>query len=386
MKKLDEQKIMSVLTRGVEDVIVREHLESALRSGKKLRVKFGIDPTSPDIHLGHTVVLRKLRQFQDLGHKIVLIIGDFTARIGDPSGRTETRKTLTVQEVKQNEKTYLKQASKIIDVKKTEVHHNSEWHEKKGLSALLMLAQTATVQQVLKRDDFEKRLGAGTDIALLELLYPLLQGYDSVAIRADVELGGTDQTFNMLMGRRVQRAFNMSEQDVLTVPIIEGLDGVKKMSKSIGNYVGLTEAPEIMFGKIMSIPDSLVPKYFTLLTFLDAPENFGPYESKMLLAETITALYHGEKKALEAREEFVRVFSKKQTPQEMPLLHHRGQLITLLDLVCSATEGSKSDARRLIDQRAVEINEVLKTDVTELLSLKGGEVLKIGKKRFWKII
>jgi tyrosyl-tRNA synthetase len=290
----DTKKIETILSRGTEQIIMRDHLENALRSGTSLRVKLGIDPTSPDLHLGHTVVLRKLQQFQELGHTIVLIIGDFTARIGDPSGRSETRKILTEKEIQKNLKNYLAQASKVVNVKKAEVRYNSEWHEKKGLAALLELARATTIQQILKREDFQKRLETDSEISLLETLYPILQGYDSVAVRADVELGGTDQIFNLLMGRRVQRYFKMKEQDIVTAPLIEGLDGTKKMSKSYGNAIGIAETPKEMFGKVMAIPDSLIEKYFTLLTDVDIPKNSDPYKSKMFLAETIVEMYHSK--------------------------------------------------------------------------------------------
>src|SRR3989338_8165632 len=262
--KLD--KIDELLTRGVEEVLDKEHLRKAILS-KQIRIKFGIDPTMPDLHLGHSVVLRKLRQFQDLGHQVVLIIGDYTEMIGDPTGRTETSKVLTEQEVKDNMEKYLDQVGKILNIKKTEVRYNSEWLDK-GLQGILSLAQAGTVNQMLRRADFRQRMDNDLDITVLELMYPLMQGYDSVAVKADVELGGTDQKFNLLIGRRVQRHFNQAEQDVVTVPLLEGLDGVKKMSKSFGNYIALDEKPGDMFGKIMSIPDALISKYIELCTDL----------------------------------------------------------------------------------------------------------------------
>lgn len=376
-----------ILNRGVEQIIVKGSLEKRLASGKKLRIKFGIDPTAPDIHLGHTVALRKLRQFQDAGHKIILIIGDFTARIGDPSGRTDTRKPLSAQEVKKNLKGYLKQASKIIDLEKTEIRYNSEWHEKKGLAPLLQLMRTASIQQVLKREDFSNRISAGTDISLLETVYPLLQGYDSVVIKADVEIGGTDQTFNLLMGRRVQREFGQTEQDVLTLPLLEGTDGVRKMSKSYGNYVGVDDEPTQMFGKIMAIPDSLISKYFELLTDEQAPGGFGPREAKLTLAEIIVEKLHNQKKALAAKEEFVRVFSKREAPKEAPELKSAGEESRILDLVVKALpQESKSELRRLIAQGAVHLGERQFRDADDLCTPKKNEILKIGKHRFFKII
>ena len=256
-----------LLTRGVVEVIEKDHLALRLAQGKKkLRVKFGIDPTAPDLHLGHTVPLRKLRQFQDAGHQAVLIIGDFTAQIGDPSGRDKTRPKLSEKEIKNNFKTYLGQAKKILDIKKTEIHYNSEWFKKDKL--ILELMSQMSMERVMEREDFQKRIKAGQEVTMLEALYPIMQGYDSVAIKADLEIGGSDQKFNLLMGRRMQRKYNLPEQDVLTLPLLEGTDGVHKMSKSLGNYIGLAEKSEIMFGKIMSVPDNLVLKYCEFLEIM----------------------------------------------------------------------------------------------------------------------
>lgn len=378
-----------VLTRGVEHVIERDHLAAALASKKKLRVKLGIDPTSPELHLGHTVVLRKLRQFQDLGHKAVLIIGDFTAMIGDPSGQADRRKVLTESEIKKNFARYLAQAGKVIDVKKTEVRKNSEWHKKRGLAALLALARAVSIQQVLKRDDFEKRLARGSEISVLEILYPLLQGYDSVMVKADVELGGTDQTFNLLMGRRVQRYFKMKEQDVLTVPLIEGTDGMRKMSKSYGNTIAITATPQDMFGKLMTVPDLLINKYFTALTDVEVPRNLGPRNQKLLLAETVVKAYHSAAAAEKARAEWERVFSKKEVPQEMeelPIL--KNEPLDATGLVVRALKTSKSDAWRLIkNPGTVWLNNKNLTDPRAPVgaNLKDGDILRIGKRHFFKI-
>jgi len=378
--------ISRILSRGTEEIIEKEHLEKILRSGKKLRVKLGIDPTAPDIHLGHSVVLRKLKQFEDLGHKIVLIIGDFTAQIGDPSGRNETRKPLSEKEIQKNLEGYLEQAGKIINIKKAEVRHNSEWHEKGGLKHILSITQSATVQQILRRDDFKKRLAEDSEISMLETLYPILQGYDSVAVKADVELGGTDQKFNLLMGRRVQRHFGMDEQDVLTVPLIEGTDGVKKMSKSYGNYIGLSETPENMFGKTMAIPDTLIKKYFTLLTDIDMPDDMDPYQAKTLLAEIITGMYHPKKETEKAKEQWIRTFSKKENPEDAPELKVGKEKISLLDLLTKSGVESKSEARRLIMQNAIRLDEDIKNNPDEIISIKGKEILKVGKKKFFKLI
>jgi tyrosyl-tRNA synthetase len=262
---VDEEKIDEILNIGVEEIIEKEHLINNLKSGRRLNIKFGIDPTMPDLHLGHSVPLRKLRQFQDLGHLAILIIGDATARVGDPSGRSEARKMLSGIEVKKNMKNYLKQAEKILDMRNTKVVYNSKWLDK-DMVTILELSKAGTIQQILHRSDFKKRIENDQDITLLETLYPLLQGYDSVMVKADLEIGGTDQKFNLLTGRRVQRYFKVPEQDILTLPLLEGIDGVKKMSKNYGNYIALDEEPKEMYGKIMSLPDSLIIKYFNLCT------------------------------------------------------------------------------------------------------------------------
>ncbi len=387
--------ISTILERGVEEVIVKTHLERSLREGKKLRVKFGIDPTAPNIHLGHSVPLRKLKQFQDAGHTIVLIIGDFTARIGDPSGRNDMRKPLSEKEIKENMKGYLKEAGLILDVKKAEIHHNSEWHEKKGLTHILSIAQSATIQQVLKRDDFKKRIESDSDISLLELFYPVLQGYDSVEVNADVEIGGTDQKFNLLMGRRVQRHFGMEEQDVLTVPLLEGTDGVKKMSKSVGNYIALGDEPNDMFGKIMTIPDSLIEKYYTLLTDEKADIS-DPYASKTHLAEIVTELYHGKKNAEKAKDFFVTTFSKKEISEDIPELFIEkyfwdttisGNTSTAFAIVKRINpDMSNSEIRRLIEQGGLSIDAQKKQDPEEVIpEPKKDMLVKVGKKRFVKI-
>jgi tyrosyl-tRNA synthetase len=395
----DEKKINELLTRNVEEVIEKDHLRRALLSGKKLRVKLGIDPTSPDLHLGHAVVLRKLREFQDLGHQIVLIIGDFTGRVGDPSGRGEARKPLAAAEVEKNMKDYLAQAGLILNIKKAKVVHNGDWFEKEGVDQMVRLASAGTFQQVLRRADFKKRIDAGQDITFLELLYPLFQGYDSVKVRADVEVGGTDQTFNLLMGRRVQRHFGMPEQDIMTFSLLEGLDGVRKMSKSYGNYVGLTDAPDDMFGKIMSVPDKLVGRYFMLCTDLGDAEvraltkSLKPKMLKERLASEIVRMYHGEKEAAATQENFEKVFSKKEVPDELPVLKVRAAdrvsasgVVTALDIVlASGVATSKSEARRLIKQGGFELDGKVIKNPQEPLKIKGGEVVRIGKKRFFRL-
>ncbi|OGY56696.1 MAG: tyrosine--tRNA ligase [Candidatus Colwellbacteria bacterium RBG_13_48_8] len=384
--------VKTILGRGVDRVIERQHLELALNSPRKLRVKLGIDPTSPDLHLGHSVVLRKLRQFQDLGHKVVFIIGDFTGQIGDPSGQSKERKILSEKEVRGNMGKYLSQAGKIIDLNKVETRYNSEWLGK-NVKNLLLLAQAGTVQQVIQRADFRARIKQGRKVTLLETFYPLLQGFDSVNIKADVEIGGTDQLLNMLMGRQVQSHFGMPQQDVLTVPLIEGTDGVRKMSKSYGNYIGLNDLPKDMFGKIMSISDGLVSKYFDLCTDIPQDEikkdmdRLGPRDRKIKLAREIVTLYHGEKEAGEAEQEFVRVFQKKELPQKVPVKTVRKLRYNLAELLVTAgLAASKSEARRLITQGGVRMLGEKVLDPHKLVKSSSPYLLiKIGKKKFLRI-
>lgn len=382
----DDAKIEKLLTRGVEEIIEADHLREALRSGRKLRVKLGIDPTAPDLHLGHTVVLRKLRQFQNLGHQAVLIIGDFTAQIGDPSGRSETRKPLDESDVKKNMENYLEYAGKVINLDAAETRRNSEWLGV-GLKQILELSRAATVQQILRREDFKKRLEENSDISVLETLYPLLQGYDSVAVKADLELGGTDQKFNLLMGRRVQRHFKQPEQDVLTVPLIEGTDGARKMSKSYGNYIGLAEKPDTMFAKVMTVPDALLVKYFDTLTDLDAPEHTNPRDAKLALAAELVRMYHSAD-ADAAKEKWVKTFSGKSAPTDAPELSV-DETKDATWLVVRAIGGSKAAAWRLIQAGGVKLNgEILTKNPKELLAslnMRDGDILQIGKHRFWKL-
>ena len=389
----DEKRIEEVLNIGVEEVIEKEHLIASMKSGKRLNIKFGIDPTMPDLHLGHSVPLRKLRAFQDLGHLAILIIGDTTAMIGDPSGRSETRKILSSVMVKENMKNYLKQAAKILDIKKTEIKYNSEWLDN-NMVTILELSKAGSIQQILHRSDFKKRIDNDEDITILEMLYPLLQGYDSVAVKADLEIGGTDQKFNLLAGRRVQRFFKVPEQDILTLPLLEGVDGIKKMSKSYGNYIALDEKPEEMYGKVMSLPDSLIIKYFNLCTSVPREEiveikkemeseKLNPKEAKMRLASEIVKIYHGEKKAKEAEENFINTFQKKEIPESVEEIEGEGLLAPIL--FQSKLFGSNSEIRRLFEAGAVK-------DMTndEKMSIENiaakGHVYKIGKHRFVKII
>lgn len=386
------ERIERLLRRNVEEVIDEKHLREALLSGERLRVKLGIDPTSPDLHLGHAVVLRKLKEFQDLGHQIVLIIGDFTAKIGDPSGRDEARKPLSDAEIKMNMEKYLDEAGKIINVKESEIFHNSSWFTKEGVDKIIELAGATSIQQVLRRADFKKRLKSDKDVSLLEVLYPAFQGYDSVKVRADVELGGTDQTFNLLMGRRIQRHFGIKEQDVLTVPLLAGLDGKKKMSKSLGNYIGLTENPNEMFGKIMSLPDKLIGKYFLLAAELEEAEikklkkELSPKDFKVRLGFEIVKLYHGEEAAELARQNFDKLFSKKEIPKDVPIYKPGKEPLTTMGTTATLLGISNSEARRLVEQGAFERNGVVKKDPAEKqVNYKDGETIKIGKKHFFRV-
>ena len=396
MEKKIEQQIEEVLTRGVDEVISRDNLKDRLIEGKPLRIKFGIDPTSPDLHLGHSVALRKLKQLQDLGHQVILLIGDATARIGDPSGRNDTRKMLTDEEINNNFKDYQKQAGKILDMKKVEVRFNNEWFKDKGYAFLVELTSKFTLARVIERDDFKKRIKDDIDISMLEILYPLMQGYDSVELEADVEIGGTDQKFNLLMGRKVQKRYGKNVQDIITVPLLEGTDGIHKMSKSLGNYIGISEAPEIMLGKIMSISDPLIVKYFTLLTdvsrekIVEIKENMrqkvlNPRDAKLDLAFEIVKIYHGEAEAEKAKEYFVNTFSKKETPTEIAEFA-MGENAKILDyIVAVGFAGSKNDARRKMEQGGVSIDGEKITEDIEIAKDYDGKVLKVGKKDFVKI-
>jgi tyrosyl-tRNA synthetase len=393
----DREKIKTLLGRAVNEIINRDSLEAKLRSGKILRVKLGIDPTAPDIHLGHTVSLIKLKQFQDLGHKAVLIIGNFTATIGDPTGCLESRKPLSPQIVTENLKTYLKQIVKIIDIKKTEIRYNNDWFGKMTPKGLFSLTSQVTIQQLIEREDFQKRIKSNQAITLTEILYPLFQGYDSVMVKADVEIGGEDQKVNLLMGRRIQRAYKMPEQDILTTWLIEGTDGTKKMSKSSGNYIGIAEKPNMMFGKVMSIPDSLIIKYFRALTLIvDSKidefemelksKKINPRDIKSKLAYEIVKIYHGEKNAKEAGEEFNKVFRKHELPEKIPVAILKMGPYDIIDLLLKLNlVKSKSEARRLVNENAVKINSETVKDPKIKINVASGLVVQIGKKRFVKI-
>jgi tyrosyl-tRNA synthetase len=354
-------------------------------------VKLGIDPTTADIHLGHTVVLEKLREFQDAGHTVVLIIGDFTARVGDPSGRSSTRPLPSPEEIEANAATYQEQAFKLLDRERTEVRFNSEWLRMEPEALLGLLAQT-TVARLLERDDFQKRLGAGQPVAALELLYPLLQGYDSVAVEADVELGGTDQKFNLLFGRDIQTAYGQRPQSILTMPILVGTDGVQKMSKSLGNYVGVTDPPEEMFGRLMSIPDEAMADYYRLLLGADPPVG-PPNEAKRELARRLADRFHGEGAGAAAEAQFNRVFVERSAPAEMPEVELQPFLddgsgeVHLPRLLAAAFDLSSSEGRRLIQQGGVKLDGEPVPDAALDLAAKGldGKVLQVGKRRFCRL-
>ncbi|MDH5662573.1 MAG: tyrosine--tRNA ligase [Elusimicrobiota bacterium] len=382
-------KDLEIISRGTEEVISPEELKEKLNRRKPLRVKFGADPTAPDIHLGHTVILQKLKQFQDLGHKIVFIIGDFTARIGDPSGRSEARKPLTDEEIKKNAKTYQKQVFKILDKKETEVVFNSEWLERMSSADVLELSSHSTVAQMLARADFKERFNREIDISILEFLYPLLQAYDSIQVKADVEIGGTDQKFNLLMGRQLQRDFDQKPQVIITMPLLEGTDGVRKMSKSYDNYIGITEPPKEIFGKIMSISDELMVKYYELLTEenLEEVKKMHPRQAKANLAKGIVETYYGETEAEKAKGEFEKVFVKRELPEEIKEIRIREKKIWVVDLlVKSGLAISKNEAKRLISQGSVKINHKRIKDSDMDLVIDKEYIVQVGKRKFRRIV
>jgi len=382
-------KDLEIINRGTVEVISPEELKKKLKRGKPLRVKFGADPTAPDIHLGHTVVLQKLKQFQDLGHKIVFIIGDFTARIGDPSERSEARKPLTIEEINKNAKTYQKQVFKILDRGKTEVVFNSEWFDKMSLSDVMKLSSHSTVAQMLARADFKERFNREIDISILEFIYPLLQAYDSIQVKADVEIGGTDQKFNLLMGRQLQRDFNQEPQVIITMPLLEGTDGVRKMSKSYGNYIGITELPQEIYGKVMSISDPLMLRYYELLTEedLDKVKKMHPRQAKAELAKDVVRKYYDETEAKKAEEEFEKVFVNRELPEKVKEIRISQKKIWVVDLlVKSGLATSKNEAKRLITQGSVRINQKRIKDSDMDLMIDKEYIVQVGKRKFRRII
>lgn len=389
MKDINKQ--LEIIKRGAVDIIseaeLKKKLEESITKKKPLKVKAGFDPTAPDLHLGHTVLLRKLRQFQELGHKVFFLIGDFTGRIGDPTGRQEARKPLVQEEIIKNAATYKKQVSKILDADKIQVVFNSQWFDKMSVSEILKLTTHATVSQMLARADFKKRLSRNEDISLLEFMYPLLQGYDSVKLEADIELGGTDQVFNLLVGRDMQKDFRQPQQIVITMPLLEGTDGIQKMSKSYGNYIGITEDARSIFGKIMSVSDELMLKYYNLLTGenLDDIKNMHPREAKLKLAEIIVGQYHSQAAAKKERSEFQRVFSAKELPDDMPVYKITQSKNNIIDILTdSGLVSSKNEARRLLKQGGIALDEKV-LDKQEII-IKKEHILKIGKRRFLKLI
>jgi len=389
------QEALAEIRRGVEEILLEDELIEKLKEGRPLRVKLGADPTAPDIHLGHTVILNKLRQFQQLGHHVIFLIGDFTGMIGDPTGKNDTRPPLTREQVLSNAETYKEQVFKILDPDKTEIVFNSTWLEPLGAAGMLKLASNSTVARMMERDDFKKRYQSSQPIAIHEFMYPLLQGYDSVALEADVELGGTDQKFNLLMGRELQRTHGQKQQVVLMLPLLEGLDGVKKMSKSAGNYIGISEAPAEMFGKIMSISDELMWRYFELLSFRPLAEIEGFYDGvindranprdiKILLAKEIIQRFHNEAAAEQAHQEFINRFQKGAMPDEMPEYSFAAPLGIANLLKEAGLVASTSDAMRMIRQGAVKVDGEKIAD-TKLDCGAGTAVYQVGKRKFARV-
>ncbi len=384
-------QIQELLTRGVSEVIDRQDLENLLNSKKKLRVKLGIDPTSPNLHIGRAVVLWKLRAFQELGHKVVFIVGDFTGLVGDTSDKDSERPMLDEKTIKANLKSYFAQASKIIDPKKAEMHYNSKWLKKLGFMEIAKIADLFSVHEFCARENIAKRLSAGKRVSFRELMYPLMQGYDSVAVKADVELGGTDQRFNLLAGRAIQPAYKQRPQNILMTELMEGTDG-RKMSSSWGNTVNLTDSPKEMFGKIMSIPDSLIKKYFTLATRVSLEEVDqilklpNPRDQKLKLAEEVTRLYHGDKEAVLAKDGFISQFSKGDLPEDIETKQLKPGNYKLSELLVSVgMSSSKTESRRLIEQKGVKINQETAEDRLIEIDGKNEILIQVGKRKFVKL-
>ncbi|WP_339891108.1 tyrosine--tRNA ligase [uncultured Alteromonas sp.] len=394
----DWQTALAEIKRGTDEILPEEDLIEKLKSGKTLTIKAGFDPTAPDLHLGHTVLINKLRTFQQLGHTVVFLIGDFTGLIGDPTGKNVTRKPLSKEQVLENAQTYQEQVFKILDPELTQIRFNSEWMDQLGAAGMIKLAASQTVARMLERDDFKKRYNNGQPIAIHEFLYPLVQGWDSVALKSDVELGGTDQRFNLLMGRELQKEQSIKPQSIVMVPLLEGLDGVQKMSKSLNNYIGITDAPNEMFGKVMSISDDLMWRYYDLLSFRPLEEiaelkqrvenGENPRDIKILLAKEIIARFHDDAAAEGAHQDFIQRFQKNAIPDEMPEFEIAlgddgiaiGNLLKETKLV-----GSTSDAMRMIKQGAVKINGDKVEDTRLVLTEAGENVYQVGKRKFARI-
>jgi len=390
--------VLDELLRGVDEILVKQELIKKLEEGRPLRVKAGFDPTAPDLHLGHTVLINKLKQFQDLGHEVLFLIGDFTGMIGDPTGKNVTRKPLTQEQVLENAKTYQEQVFKILDPDKTTVMFNSTWMSAMSPAELIQLAAKHTVARMLERDDFSKRFKGGQPIAIHEFLYPLIQGYDSVAMRADVELGGTDQKFNLLVGRQLQEVYGQKPQVVITMPILEGLDGVQKMSKSLNNYIGIADAADDMFGKIMSISDELMWRYFELLSFrpmadikqwkLECEQGANPRNYKVKLAQEIIERFHDEQAAIKALESFEARFQRGALPDEIDeiTLKIEGENYSIANILKDAgLTGSTSEAIRLINQGAVKIDGEKVSDTKLLIDSGAEHIYQVGKRKFAKV-
>lgn len=393
------QQAFAEIKRGAEDILLEEDLIDKLKEGKPLKIKAGFDPTAPDLHLGHTVLINKLRTFQDLGHQVIFLIGDFTGMIGDPTGKNVTRKPLTQEEVLANAETYKNQVFKILDPEKTEVRFNSEWMEQFNAADMIKLAARQTVARMLERDDFKKRYATGKPIAIHEFLYPLVQGWDSVALEADVELGGTDQRFNLLMGRELQKEQKQRPQTVLMMPLLEGLDGVHKMSKSLNNYIGIAEAPNDMFGKVMSISDELMWRYYDLLSFRPIEEieqlkqqvanGTNPRDIKILLAKELIERFHDAQAAEQAHQDFVQRFQKNAIPDDMPevTLELPSEGFAIANLLKQANlVASTSEAMRMIKQGGVRIDGIKVTDPKLILNNSGTAVYQVGKRKFARVI
>lgn len=408
MKQLTAEQVtevkrqMNIYTQGVQDIIPVEELEAkvakSVLENRPLKIKLGLDPSAPDVHLGHTVVLKKMRQFQENGHIIQLLIGDFTGKIGDPTGKSVARKPLTEEEVKYNAKTYFEQFGKVVDLDKVELHYNSKWLSKLNFEDVIQLAGKITVARLMERDDFEERIAFGKPISLHEFFYPLMQGYDSVVLNCDIELGGTDQHFNILMGRHFQDKFGKEKQVAILMPLLEGLDGIEKMSKSKKNYIGIDENPQEMYGKAMSIPDELMNKYFELVTDftlhkINMIKNdlesgvLHPRDAKMLLGKTIVRMYHGIEAAEKAEKQFISIFQQGLIPNEMPVVKWKGNIETpVIDfLVDLGLFNSKGEARRMIENRGVKINGEKIDDTALRVSVSDGLVVQVGKRKFVKI-
>ena len=392
------KEALKLINRGTDEILTESDLKKKLDSGKQLVIKAGFDPTAPDLHLGHTVLLNKLRHFQDLGHRVVFLIGDFTGRIGDPSGTNKTRPTLDAKDLEENAKTYEKQVFKILKKDLTDVRFNSEWCEKLGADGLIRLAAKYNVARMLERDDFSKRFSENKSIAIHEFLYPLVQGYDSVALKADVELGGTDQKFNLLVGRELQRDYDQEPQVVITVPILEGLDGVKKMSKSLNNYVAIDEEPDEMFGKIMSISDDLMWRWFELLSFMSEDEinslkkemqdGKNPRDIKFILAEEVVDRFHKDGDGQKCKELFLNRFQKGQIPENVDSVKVNidGESILLVNLLKETNMiASVSEGNRLIKQGGIKVNSEKVNDPKFEISINSENLYQVGKRRFLKI-